>query len=225
MKKIVIFIMILSFVFIGTLSAQGNLGFGVKGGLNMAKFTGDGVKEITEEGYDEKYVTAFSLGGFLALPLGNTLTIRPEVLYTQNGAKYEASRGGAEAKMSMKMNWLNIPVLAVFNLQPNIRLFAGPYFDFFLNGKIKVEMSYEEFSFDEEEDIESDEIQSLNYGVIFGAAYGVTNNIDVELRYSQGLNSYDKEPDDWDAAYDGEYEESDIKPSMIQLLINFYLKK
>ena len=192
MKKIVIFIMILSFVFIGTLSAQGNLGFGVKGGLNMAKFTGDGVKEITEEGYDEKYVTAFSLGGFLALPLGNTLTIRPEVLYTQNGAKYEASRGGAEAKMSMKMNWLNIPVLAVFNLQPNIRLFAGPYFDFFLNGKTKVEMSYEEFSFDEEEDIESDEIQSLNYGVIFGAAYGVTNNIGnttvFTANFSDGTN-------------------------------------
>ena len=228
MKKIVILMMILSFVFIGTVSAQmiGDTGiiFGVKGGLNIAKFTGDGVKEITEEGFDEKYITAFSVGGFLALPLGNTLTIRPEVLYTQNGAKYELSREGAEAKMSMNMNWLNIPVLAVINLG-NIGVFAGPYFDFFLSGKTKVEMSYEEFSFDEEEDIESDEVKTLNYGVIFGAAYGITNNIDVELRYSQGLNSFDKEPDDWDVASDGEYEESDIKPTMIQLLINFYLKK
>jgi hypothetical protein len=40
MKKIMIFTMILSFVFIGTISAQG-MGYGVKGGLNMAKFTGD----------------------------------------------------------------------------------------------------------------------------------------------------------------------------------------
>ena len=199
------------------------MGFGVKGGLNMAKWTGDDVDEITEGALDEKYVTAFSVGGFLTLPFGDALTVRPEVLYTQNGAKFEGSEDGVDAMMSMKMNWLNIPVLAVFNLG-NIGVFAGPYFDFFLSGKTKMEFSFDGDSFDEEEDIEGDEVQSLNYGIIFGAAYGVTNNIDVEVRYSQGLNSFDKEPDDYDATW-GEYEESDIKPSMIQLLVNYYLKK
>jgi len=222
MKKMFILMMILSIVFIGTLPAQG-MGFGVKGGVNMAKWTGDDVDEITQGAMDEKYVTAFSVGGFLTLPLGNALNIRPEVLFTQNGAKFEGSEDGMDAMMSMKMNWLNIPVLAVFNLGP-VGIFAGPYFDFFLSGKTKMEISFDGESFDEEEDIESDEVQSLNYGIIFGAAYGVTNNIDVEVRYSQGLNSFDKEPDDYDATW-GEYEESDIKPSMIQLLINFYLKK
>ena len=222
MKKMFILVMILSIVFIGTLPAQG-MGFGVKGGVNMAKWTGDDVDEITQGAMDEKYVTAFSIGGFLTLPLGNALNIRPEVLFTQNGAKFEGSEDGMDAMMSMKMNWLNIPVLAVFNLGP-VGIFAGPYFDFFLSGKTKMEISFDGESFDEEEDIESDEVQSLNYGIIFGAAYGVTNNIDVEVRYSQGLNSFDKEPDDYDATW-GEYEESDIKPSMIQLLINFYLKK
>ena len=228
MKKIMVFMMILSFVFVGTLPAQmiGDTGitFGVKGGLNMAKWTGDDVKEITDEGFDQSYTTAFSVGGFLTLPFGNSLTIRPEVLYTQNGAKFEGSEEGLDAKFSMHMNWLNIPVLAVFNLGP-IGVFAGPYFDIFLSGKTKIEMSYGGESFDEEEDIERDEVQTLNYGIIFGAAYGVTNNIDVELRYSQGLNSFDKEPDDWDAAHDGAYEEEDMKPSMIQLLVNYYLKK
>ncbi len=86
-------------------------------------------------------------------------------------------------------------------------------------------MTYGGETFDEEEDIEREDIKTLNYGVIVGAAIGVTNNIDIELRYSQGLNSFDKEPDDWDVAYDGEYEESDIKPSMIQAFVNFHLKK
>ena len=218
MKKAFLLMMILSIVFIGILPAQG-MGFGVKGGINMAKTTGDGVKELTDEGFDQKYVTAFSVGGFLTLPIGNALTIRPEVLYTQNGAKFEYSEEDGEASMSSKMNWLNIPVLAVFNLGP-VGVFAGPYFDLFLSGKDKLEISFEGFSFDEEEDIESDRVQTLNYGLIFGAAYGITNNIDVELRYSQGLNS----PDNYDATW-GEYEESDAKPSMIQLLVNFYLKK
>jgi len=223
MKKIVIFMMILSFVFIGTVSAQG-MGFGVKGGVNMAKWIGDDVEEMTSEGLEEKYLMGFSVGGFVTLPFGNTLSIRPEVLYTQNGSKFDGSFFGADAKIVTKMNWLNIPVLAVFNLGP-VGVFAGPYFDLFLSGKTKMEMSYEGESYDEEEDINSDEVQSLNYGLIFGAAFGVTDNIDVEARYSMGLNSFDTEPDDWDVAYDGEYEKSDIKPSMIQLLINFYLKK
>ena len=230
MKKTMIFLMILSFVFIGILPAQmigdtgRTLGFGIKGGVNMAKWTGDEVDEITDGGFDQNSLTAFSVGGFVTLPIGNALTLRPEVLYTQNGAKFEGSEEGFDAKFSMHMNWLTIPVLAVFDLGP-IGIFAGPYFDFFLSGKTKIEMSYGGESFDEEEDIESDEVQSLNFGMIFGAAYGVTNNIDVELRYSMGLNSFDKEPDDWDVAFDGEYEKDDIKPSMIQLLVNYYLKK
>jgi len=223
MKKTVVFMLVLSFVLIGTVSAQG-MGFGVKGGLNLAKWTGADVKEITDGGLDQKYLMGFAAGGFVTLPLGNTISIRPEFLFSQNGAKFEGSEDGYEAKMSMHMNWLNIPILAVFNVGP-VGVFAGPYFDFFLSGTQNIEVTYGGESFDEEEDIKSDEVQSLNYGVILGAAFGVTNNIDIELRYSQGLNSFDKEPDDWDAAYDGEYEKSDIKPSMIQALVNFYLKK
>ncbi|MCJ7802260.1 MAG: PorT family protein [Candidatus Marinimicrobia bacterium] len=223
MKKIMILMIILSLVLIGTVSAQG-MGFGVKGGLNISRATGDGVKILTDFGMDQKYLMGFSAGGFVTLPLGNTITIRPEVLYTQNGSKYEGSFFGTEAKIVTKMNWLNSPVLAVFNVGP-VGVFAGPYFDIFLNGKYKWEASGEGASFDEEEDIEKDEVKTLNYGVIFGAALGVTNNIDIELRYSQGLNSFDKEPDDWDEQLDGKFEESDIKPSMIQALVNFYLKK
>ena len=222
MKKIVIFVIIVTIVFIGSLSAQG-MGFGVKGGLNMGKFTGSDVKEMTDGGLDEKYLTAFSVGGFVTFPLGSSLTLRPEVLFTQNGARYEGSEEGVEAKISMKMSWLDIPVLAVFNLG-NIGIFAGPYFDLFLSGKTKLEASYQGQSFDEEEDIKSEEIKSLLYGIIFGAAYGITDNIDIEVRYSQGLNSFDKEPDNYDSTY-GAYEESDVKPSMIQLFVNFYLKK
>ncbi len=222
MKKIVVLMMIISFVLIGTVSAQG-MGFGVKGGVNMAKWTGEDVKELTDNGLDQKYLMGFAAGGFVTLPLGNTIAIRPEFLFSQNGAKFEGSDEGYEATMSMHMNWLNIPVLAVFNVGP-VGVFAGPYFDLFLSGKEKIEVSYGGETYDEEEDIEREDIKTLNYGVVFGAAFGVTNNIDVELRYSQGLNSMDKEPDDYDDSW-GPYEESDIKPSMIQALVNFYLKK
>ena len=124
--------------------------------------------------------------------------------------------------MATQLNWVDIPVLVGVKAGP-VRVFAGPYFDFFLGGKMKIELSYGGQSFDEEEDIEADELQSFNYGIIGGVAFGM-GAMELEVRYSQGLNSLDKEPDDWDSTF-GEYEEADFKPSMIQAFLNFYLSQ
>ena len=217
MKKILVFIILSSIVFWGTLPAQG---IGIKGGLNLGKFTGDDVNDIADE-LDEKYQMGYSAGAFISIPFGELFSLRPEVLFTNNGAKYESSQEGAELKMVMSMNWLNVPVLAVVNLGP-VKVFAGPYFDLFLSGKTKIEATYGGETFDEEEDIDKEEISSFVYGAVAGAALGIGNMMDIELRYSQGLSTLDKEPDDWDASY-GDYEKSDFKPSMIQVLLNIYL--
>ena len=216
--------MILSFVFIGTLSAQG-LGFGIKGGVNMSKLVGDDVEELSEDIGDVKFLPGFAAGGFATMPIFYPLEIRVEALYSQNGVKYYGSEGFVEGSLSMKMNWLNVPVLVGINVIPNIRVFAGPYFDLFLSGKTKMFLSYEsEVIIDEEEDIDSDDIKSLVVGFVAGAALGITDNIELELRMSRGLGTIDKEPKDWDDSFEA-YEESDIKPNVYQLLINFYLKK
>jgi len=216
MKKILILFVIILFA-LSTISAQG---FGVKGGANFGKFVGEDVKEISDE-LDIVYNFGYGGGVFLSLPF-DPLDIRIEALYQQNGAKYEGKEEGAEASLSTQLNWVDIPVLVGVKAGP-VRIFVGPYFDFFLGGKMKMELSYGGQSFDEEEDIEADELQSLNYGVIGGAAFGM-GQMELEIRYSQGLNTLDKEPDDWDTAY-GDYEKADFKPSMIQAFLNIYLGK
>jgi hypothetical protein len=216
MKKISILILFLLFA-LGTISAQG---LGIKGGANLGKFVGEDVKEISDE-LDEVYNLGYGGGVFLSIPM-DPLDFRIEALYQQNGAKYEGKEEGAEASLSTQLNWVDIPVLVGVKAGP-VRIFVGPYFDFFLGGKMKIELTYGGQSFDEEEDIEADELQSFNYGVIGGAAFGM-GPMELEVRYSQGLNTLDKEPDDWDSTW-GEYEKSDFKPSMIQAFLNFYLTK
>jgi len=211
-----VFTIAISFVITDAVYAQG---IGLKGGLNMGKFTGEDVSDISDE-LDEKYHMGYSAGIFMSIPFGEMFSLRPEVLYTSNGAQYE---GAEERVMSMNMNWINIPVLAVFNMGP-IKVFVGPYFDFFLNGKVKLEGSYGGQTFDEETDIESENISSFVYGAIAGVGIGVGNTIDIEVRYSQGLSTLDREPDHWDSRL-GDYEKSDYKPSMIQVLLNFYITK
>ena len=210
MKKIVIFLTVLSVVFIGILPAQG-LGFGVTGGMNMSKFVGDDIEEISD-GIDEKFLTGFAAGVFVTLPLG-PLEGRVEALFSQNGAKYEGSEDGAEVSIAMNLNSLSVPILAGMSFGI-IRVFVGPYFDLFMSGKMKMEASYEGMSFDVDEDIESEDVTTLAFGIVLGGAYAVMDNLDVELRMSRGLNTLDGTDDD-----------EDFKPNVFSARVNYYLKK
>lgn len=228
MKKIMIFMMILSFVFIGTLPAEG-LGFGVKGGLNMAKFTGDDAKIDMEElgQEDPKSVFGPTIGGFVTYAINEKLGVRAELLYTTKGSKYDLSYSESDegysfsmdGSVKMKMNWIDIPILAVYSVANNISVFAGPFIEFYLGGELESDLTMS-FSFDGEtfsesekdtEKIESEDVNSIGFGLIFGGAYGLTDNIDVEARYALGLTSFD--------------EDVTIKNSGLQVLVNYYLKK
>jgi hypothetical protein len=229
MKNIMIFLMILSFVFIGTLSAQGNLGFGIKGGLNMAKLN----VEDADVDMDEGFKLGPTFGGFVTYNLNDKLAIQPEILYTAKGGSYEYSEsmmGGGydvlwDSNSELKMNWLDIPILVAFKPNDKIRIFAGPFLEIYLNGKADYEGTisgtYEGETFSESEsgseDIESDEINSPGFGLIFGGAYMLGNNLEVEARYALGLTSIIED--------EGEDIEGSLKNSGIQVLVNYYLKK
>ena len=107
-----------------------------------------------------------------------------------------------------------MPVLVGLNVMPELRVFAGPYFDLFLSGKTILEASYEGLSFDEEEDIEGEDVTTIAMGFVLGVAYTVLNNLEVELRMARGLNTIDATDDD-----------SDMKPSVFSARVNYYLKK
>ena len=207
MKKIAVIFLVLSFTIFGTISPQ-ELGFGAKAGLNLAKFSGSDA-DLMET--SPKFKLGTTIGGFVTYPLSDKLVIRPEVLFTQKGAKYKESEDGIDAKWKFKMNWLEIPVLAVYEVANNINVFAGPFLELYLNGEsvIKVEGGGE--SYDADEKIEGDEVNSLGLGLIFGGGYGLTDNIDVEARFSLGLTSIDKD--------------ITMKNSGIQVYVNYYLKR
>lgn len=209
MKKIMILMIILSIVFIGTLPAQG-LGYGVTGGANMSKLVGDFIDDLDG---DSKFINGLAIGGFVTLPVG-PVEGRVEALFSQNGGKIEVKEGGYEVSLKWKQNTLSVPVLVGLNVIPQLRVFAGPYFDFFLSGKIITEISSDGFSMEEEEDIESEDITTLAMGIVFGAAYAVMQNLEIEVRMARGLNTLDATDDD-----------DDLKPSVLSARVNFYLKK
>ncbi len=188
-------------------SAQGIVGKGVKAGLNFATMRGDDVDEA-------KMKMGLAFGGYMTYALNTNFAIQPEIFYSMKGFKVEDEDEGLTIKGTTSLNYLEIPILAVYSLQKDIKIFAGPSIGFFMNGKTKMEMKGEFMgvSFDEEdsEDIDSDEVNSPEFALVLGGTYSF-GTISLDARYSLGLTNV---PDDAD-------DDFEMKNSVIQLILGY----
>ena len=156
-------------------------------GVNFADVSIDGDDDDSEltEAFGNK--TGFVAGGFIEVPVSQAFSFAPEVLFTQKGTK--ADIGGGE--FSINVNQFQVPVLFKMKFSGGaVRPFVtvGPAFGFQTSVKEKLEISGLE---DEESDI-SDEVESVEYSLIFGG--GVTfGQASIEARYDLGLNDLNKD--------------------------------
>lgn len=216
MKRIIITIFAIVVVLTlssASVSAQG-LTAGLKGGMNIANLHGKDVEELEEEiGADLVSKMGFCAGGFITYSLSDMFAIQPELLFSMKGAKAEREILGETMKVTIKVNYLEIPVLAKLsiptpgNVKPS--LFVGPSLAIKLSGKSKWEYAGES----EEEDIE--ELKSTDFGLVFGAGidFGLgQGKLTVDARYTLGLTKV-HEPE--------EEEEIDIKNGAISIMVGY----
>jgi hypothetical protein len=108
-----------------SLSAAG-MTFGVKGGLNVTKLTGDLMN-------DAKWRMVGVGGAFLCYKISDVFAIQPEMLFAMKGTKWEAATEEGNATYTWKLNYLEIPLLAKVyvptqsKLKPHV--YAGPALD------------------------------------------------------------------------------------------------
>lgn len=170
MKKLVIVLALL--LLVSSVSAQG-LAFGVKGGINYVKFSGD-------DAGDAAWKLGFGAGAVVAFDVMNMLAIQGEVLYSMKGSEdYPAIDGSTD------LTYIEIPVLFKYNIPmagmiaPN--LFVGP--------SVGILMSAES----DDVDIK-DNTKTIDFGVVFGAGVDFdlgTGKVTLDARYNYGLTSID----------------------------------
>lgn len=209
MKRLVVtmFAIVLMFTLCSSSVFAGGLtGKGLKAGLNFANLHGDDVEDL-----DSKM--GFCAGGFITYSINDMFAIQPEVLFTMKGAKQEEEVWGETLKVTMSLNYLEIPVLAKLSIPsqgsfvPN--LFVGPYLAIKLTGKAKVEYAGES----EEEDIE--DLKGTDFGLVFGAGVDFvlgSSKVTVDARYTLGLTTID--------ASEGE---ADVKNGVFSLMVGYSL--
>lgn len=99
-----------------------NSGLGVKGGLSFTTLRGSGADGMGR--MDTK--TSFHAGAYAQLRISNSFSFQPELLYSRKGFQSE----GTAAAPSIKLDYIDLPLLAVYNLSYRWSVHAGPQVGF-----------------------------------------------------------------------------------------------
>ena len=172
MKKL-LFVVIAAISF-ATANAQGQLQFGLKGGLNLSNITvSNGF-----DGYSYSTLASFNAGAFLKVPVIRSFSIQPELYYSGQGFKGDDGSGGTYTE---HVNYLNIPVLGKFTTRSGFYLETGPQIGVKLNAKDKENGLSQDVS---------SAYNSADFAWVFGAGYKIPMApVGIDLRYNVGITN------------------------------------
>jgi hypothetical protein len=157
-------------------SAQ-EISYGIKGGFNTAnlKVSFDDV-DVTG---DRR--TGLLLGAFVARDFNPNVGIQVEGLFTQKGSEFAAETNLFDDDASLKLNYIEFPVLARVNVPAaatTVRLLAGPTFGFKVSQSVDVGNV----------ELDADEVplKSFDLGFALGGAVEIRQFV-IDARYTWGL--------------------------------------
>lgn len=191
MKKLIIVLVIAILGF--TPGNAQDIKIGAKAGFNLATLTGD----IN----DAKSRTSFHLGGVVELPVSDTFSVQPELLYSAQGRKSKTDDNEKE-----KLDYVLVPVMAKFYPIENLKglsIEAGPQLGFLLSAEGEDNGG----TFDLK-----DETKSIDVGVNFGLGYKMENGVNFSARFNLGISDINDFPDDPDK----------FKNSVIQISVGYF---
>lgn len=139
--------------------------FGLKAGLNSSS-----VKVTDGADYDNKI--GIHLGGLAHIHLARHFALQPELIYSM--------QGGKDGDFKLKLNYINVPVLAQYMFNDGFRAETGPQIGFLTSAETE--------DGDVEYDIK-DDLQSVDFSWVFGLGYLFPGGIGIDVRYNLGISN------------------------------------
>ena len=139
--------------------------FGLKAGLNVAT-----VK--VSNGTDISSRTGYHIGGLAHIHVAPNWAVQPELVFS--------TQGGKQNEVTIRENYLNVPILVQYMTNTGFRLETGPQVGFLLsadhkNGKIV-------------EDVK-DQMTAADLSWALGASYLCKSGVGFDARYNFGLTN------------------------------------
>jgi len=181
--------------------------FGLKGGLNYSSFIDNNDKDITAD-YNGKI--GFHIGGYIALGITEKLSIRPELLYSQQGSNFSIDGGDlnifdpnnnfvTSIDGTIKESMILLPIILEYSLSEKFNIGIGPQFGYSLNREIEFDDNPFGGGF-----LKNDDSENFDIGLDIEFGYSLAENYVVYLRYNYGI-----------------LERQNLHTSVIQLGINY----
>jgi len=187
LMRLVLIAAALTMVSLGTADAQLPFRLGLKGGLNSANVEGD---DAGAWGSRRGMVA----GIFASLKLPAGLSLQPELLYSQKGAKGTLRGDSTTVNATLKTAYIEIPVLLKYALSSKGPvtpcLFAGPAFAFSKSSKTELETSV--LGLPLSGDVDNYNEKSTDFGLVFGGSLDFSAGpslLTLDVRYTLGTST------------------------------------
>jgi hypothetical protein len=146
--------------------------FGIKGGLNLAKFS-------NENGSSYKMNPSINLGGLAHIHITKSFAIQPELVYSGQGTKFNSDN----KDYRYSLGYINVPVLFQLMTASRVRFETGPQLGMLVSAKAKSEGSTVDIK---------QNFNSTDVAWAFGIGYISPAKFGFDLRYNLGLTDITK---------------------------------
>ncbi len=156
---------------------------GIKGGVNLSNLYTNNVK-------DENAKVGFNAGLFAKIPIVTGVSIQPELLYTTKGAQltYDNILQGS-GKYRFNLNYIETPLLMVFNVTKNVNINGGAYAAYLTSAKIKDVDNNGDVN--GVRDLNAENFNRFDWGLVGGIGFDI-ENLTIGARYNYGLREIGK---------------------------------
>lgn len=168
MRKLFLLIALSSMVFVA--KAQ-NITVGPKVGLNVTNISN----------FEVKNKVSFHLGAFAEWRVNDFFGLQPELIYSRQGARDKYTLNGEKIKSTLRVNYLNIPVLAKLYVWDELSVDLGPQLGIALNAKDKVK-------YDGTRKKKNKDANTIELSWAIGVSYN-WDNFMFSTRYNLGLSN------------------------------------
>ena len=165
MKKF--FCSLSAIILIACVTAAQQTHYGIKAGVNFSSVAVD-------DGSDFEGKTGVHLGGLAHIHINPHFALQPELVFSMQGGEDD----GENAKL--KLNYVNIPLLAQYMTADGFRLQTGPQLGILASAKQK----FGDVEFDADDDV-----STVDFSWAFGAGYLFHSGFGIDARYNLGISN------------------------------------
>ena len=203
MKQKIFLSIISSFLLLNVIQAQ--VSYGVRSGVNFAKWQGDDLQIIEDlldktDGYlVTKGRTGLHIGGYVHIPISETISFEPGLEYSKKGysikgdfqipaLKYFGINIGAQ----VQSHYIDIPLVLKANVYKGFQVYAGPQVSYLVRSTLNAKLGVLGISIFNKGFGITERFNKVDLGLTGGLGYQFDNGINIQAGYDYGLSKLDK---------------------------------